>query len=152
MSTGHCNLFGVDLHVPGYNQSTDPGAVGAGMLWIDTSGGPGNWALKIRNDSDDGWELVDFESGSSSTVVNVPYYQVTEDDLYILVVIEADAEVVLPDAPAYDGRVVHIKRSSSYDVEVSTLGGLIEGGTSFFLRRKYDAISCVSINNDWWIY
>lgn len=56
MGTLHRNLTGANLHVPGYVTDTDPGAVGAGMLWIDTSGGTGNWAVKIRNPEDDNWE------------------------------------------------------------------------------------------------
>lgn len=58
MTVTHKDLTGTELHVPGYMQSTDPGAVGAGKYWIDTSGGTGNWAVKVRNSSDDGWETV----------------------------------------------------------------------------------------------
>lgn len=92
---------------------------------------------------------------SSPTVVNVTYYEAGSDDWYILVIIEDDAEVVLPDAAANDGREIHIKRTSDnqYDVEVSVAGGgLIEGVGSFFLQHKYDAITCVSINSAWWIF
>lgn len=35
----HANLRGDELHVPGYRQSSDPGAIGAGMLWEDTDTG-----------------------------------------------------------------------------------------------------------------
>jgi hypothetical protein len=150
----HVDLTAPEVHVPGYVQASDPGAVGAGKLWIDTSNGTGKWGLKIRNLADDGWELVDFELPSGTTVVNVNYYEVVDDDLYILVIVADDAEIVLPDAAANDGRAIHIKRTSEnvYDVEVSTLGGLIEGAASFFLKHKYEAITCVSVNNDWWIY
>lgn len=49
---------------PVYQQVSDPGAVGAGVLWFDTSGGAGKWQLKVRNNADTAWELV--ASGSSS--------------------------------------------------------------------------------------
>jgi hypothetical protein len=89
------------------------------------------------------------------TVVNQVYYEVDSDDSYILVIIEDDAEVVLPNPALEDGRVINIKRRSAnnYDVVVSAAGGgLIEGDTSFILRHKYDAIKCVSINSEWYIY
>lgn len=54
----HPDLTDADLHVPGYIQASDPGAVGAGILWADTSQGAGAWTIKIRNAADDGWELA----------------------------------------------------------------------------------------------
>jgi hypothetical protein len=54
----HQDLDTTDLHKPGYVQSSDPGAVGAGKQWIDTSGGTGNWVSKIRNATNSGWESV----------------------------------------------------------------------------------------------
>lgn len=52
----HSALTGAELHVPGYVQASDPGAVGAGKLWIDTALGTGKWALKLRNAANSGWE------------------------------------------------------------------------------------------------
>lgn len=86
--------------------------------------------------------------------VNSVYYEIDEGT-HILVIIEDDAEVVLPDATAEDRRVINIKRTSdnAYDVTVSVDGGgLIEGATTFILEHKYDAITCVAINDEWWIY
>jgi len=54
----HATLTDEQLHLPGFVQAGDPGAVGRGMIWIDTSGGGGSWVSKIRNDNDDGWEVV----------------------------------------------------------------------------------------------
>jgi len=151
----HVDLTAPEVHVPGYVQASDPGAVGAGKLWIDTSSGTGKWDLKIRNLADDGWELIDYELPSDVVVVNVNYYEVQDSDLYLLVTVADDAQVVLPNPTTYDGRVVHIKRTMAnlYDVEVTVDGGgLIEGGASFFLRHQYEAITCVAINSEWWIY
>lgn len=46
---------------------SDPGAVGADKFWLDTSGGTGTWALKIRNATNDGWETIAGGGGSGST-------------------------------------------------------------------------------------
>lgn len=51
----HNSLVTTDLHVPGYLQSVDPGAIGAGKYWIDTTV-VGGWVLKIRNLTNTGWE------------------------------------------------------------------------------------------------
>ena len=53
----HKDLIAGDLHVPGYCQSIDPGAIGAGKYWIDTTLGAGFWILKVRNSTDTGWEI-----------------------------------------------------------------------------------------------
>lgn len=68
----HKNLVDEELHVVGYVDSSDPGAVGAGMVWIDTSGGTGAWAMKIRNAADTGWETISSgSSGSGTTEITV---------------------------------------------------------------------------------
>jgi hypothetical protein len=62
----HKAITGVDLHVPGYLQSSDPGAVGAGKYWIDTTAGAGLWVLKVRNAADTGWETVGSGGGGGA--------------------------------------------------------------------------------------
>lgn len=59
----HQDLAAEYAHIPGYYQAGDPGAIGPGKLWIDTSGGTGLWALKLRNSTDDGWEVISGGSG-----------------------------------------------------------------------------------------
>lgn len=41
---------------PAYVQSTDPGAVGAGVWWADTTVRP--WVVKVRNFANTGWEMT----------------------------------------------------------------------------------------------
>jgi len=67
----HPDLVGTALHVPGYVQSADPGAVGAGKYWVDTTGGTGAWVLKVRNAANTGWEPVASGGGSALTVREV---------------------------------------------------------------------------------
>jgi len=72
MTNTHSTLVDTELHVPGYVQSADPGAVGAGIGWIDTSGGTGSWVWKIRNAADDGWETAG-GGGSSGAPTDATY-------------------------------------------------------------------------------
>lgn len=52
----HDEIEDEGLHVPGYVQVADPGAIGAGKEWMDTSLGTGNWVIKRRNAGNTGWE------------------------------------------------------------------------------------------------
>lgn len=51
----HKNYTTDDLHIPAYRSASDPGAVGAGREWQDTSTSPPT--LKIRNTADSGWDI-----------------------------------------------------------------------------------------------
>jgi len=42
---------------PAYVQSTDPGAVGSGVFWVDTSVGP-PFPVSVRNSTDTGWDAL----------------------------------------------------------------------------------------------
>jgi hypothetical protein len=57
----HKDLETSDLHLPGYVQENDPGATGAGKLWIDTHLGTLAYQLKIRNATNTGWSPITFE-------------------------------------------------------------------------------------------
>jgi hypothetical protein len=56
----HRDLLADDLHIPGFMQSDDPGAVGAGKLWIDTSGVP-DPAVEMRDPTNTRWLLLGTE-------------------------------------------------------------------------------------------
>lgn len=66
MTILHSALYDANSHKPGYIQSGDPGAVGAGIVWVDTSGGTGAWVLKVRNAADTGWETVSGGGGGAT--------------------------------------------------------------------------------------
>lgn len=52
----HRDLAAASIHTIGYVQNADPGAIGAGKIWVDTSKGTMNWRLKVRNSANDDWE------------------------------------------------------------------------------------------------
>ncbi len=64
----HRDIVPKDVHVASYIQAGDPGAVGAGIQWVDTNLGTGNWVLKIRNAADTGWESNNDGPGMSRVV------------------------------------------------------------------------------------
>lgn len=106
--TLHADLPDSDIHVPGYVQNADPGAIGAGKVWVDTSGGTGNWVVKVRNVADSGWESVSGTGGggglSSSYVgyntVGGSTETVTGNQMYAKKVTVASAGIFL-DIEAY---------------------------------------------------
>ena len=51
----HKDFIDSDLHVASVIGSSDPGAVGAGKQWVDTTDGTGLWVLKTRNEANTGW-------------------------------------------------------------------------------------------------
>lgn len=61
-NVNHKTISDTDLHVFAYIAASDPGAVGAGIGWLDTSDGTGAWILKVRNETNTGWESVTPES------------------------------------------------------------------------------------------
>jgi len=58
-----------ELHVASWIQATDPGGIGAGKQWVDTSGGTGLWQLKTRNETNTGWYIT--PSGGVAPTMNV---------------------------------------------------------------------------------
>lgn len=77
----HSNFSGADaIHPSAYVQSIDPGAVGAGKHWVDTSSGAGTSAspypLKKRNAGNTAWDVIGgttFLSGlTGDTVITTP--------------------------------------------------------------------------------
>lgn len=67
MAGEHELLTGEQLHEAfQYVAASDPGAVGAGKYWLDTSGDP--YVLKRRNGTDDGWITVGSAGGGGDVV------------------------------------------------------------------------------------
>ena len=80
-----------NLHVPGFWGSTDPAVtdptqVQPGTYWVDTRPGLGKYVLRVRNQNNNGWDLVNAENliGASS-----PFNLITGDQAYNHVLVDA---------------------------------------------------------------
>ena len=62
-NVNHKEITPSEAHAFAITSATDPGAIGAGRGWIDTSGG-GVGILKVRNSTNTGWDNM---SGASET-------------------------------------------------------------------------------------
>ena len=93
----HRDLVDINLHAVGVISDTDPGAIGAGKMWIDSSAGPGNWVFLVRNQANDAWE---------TTVLAIGPHTHTYDDYQIDVV--ANGDPVNPEVVFAGGEVVTI--------------------------------------------
>lgn len=100
MPTPHKDLAGDHLHQPfPYAQAGDPGAVGAGKWWFDTSTN----ILKLRNSTNTGWDSV--QPGAHNH--DASYVNITGDDMTGRLIVNAD-----------DGAALQIRTSAG----VSALG------------------------------
>lgn len=74
----HSSLVEGDLHPFAYVQSSNPGAVGQYIAWIDTTDSSGMWRLKVRNTADTGWEDLSntglFQNTSAQMIVYIDSY------------------------------------------------------------------------------
>lgn len=69
MPIEHNLLVGLQLHAPfHYIQTSDPGAVGVGLWWADTT----NLLIKRRNAGNTGWDTYGGSGGGSSGYVSPP--------------------------------------------------------------------------------
>jgi hypothetical protein len=64
----HQDLVAASAHVVGYVQAADPGAIGAGKVWVDTTDGILNYRMFVRNSGDTGWEAVERETSYMLTI------------------------------------------------------------------------------------
>jgi hypothetical protein len=64
----HATLDTTDHHKVGYVQSSDPGGIGTGRVWVDTTGGIGGWIINVRNAANDGWEALGGAGGDSTAI------------------------------------------------------------------------------------
>lgn len=87
-------------------------------------------------------------------LMNQVYYLIDEET-HVVVVKEDDVEVRLPDPGAHNGRVIEIKKASSDGFTVlvtSAGGGTIDGEINYELNYRYEAITLVSANDEWFIF
>jgi hypothetical protein len=91
---------------------------------------------------------------TSTFVMNQVYYLVVDESV-VLVSIEAEAEIRMPDPAVNEGRMIQVKKGSSDGIEVtvSTAGGAeIEGQATYSLFHQYEAITLIAINGAWFVF
>jgi hypothetical protein len=142
----HYQLSGDDLHSPGYVQSTDPGAVGAGILWVDTSEGTGKWVVKIRNDEDDGWESTDITLSQITWVnlLNKPTSSVAAIDSAVT---DSHTHVNQSDLDNVSG--INTGDQSAIDFDIKDLTDSLNKMTAWDAKWDYDedTIKGVKVDN-----
>ena len=150
-------LFG-GIAPAGYQEALDDAVnEGAILTWdVGTSAYTPNENFQVDDDGNilaGGIRLVGALYGNVY-VMSIVYYLVDEET-HVLVTKEDDVELRLPDPTAHDGRVIEIKKASLDGNTVSVTsagGGLIDGVSTYELEYKYDAITAVSINGEWFIF
>jgi len=135
---------------PAYVQSTDPGAVGAGVFWVDTTP---TFVLRVRNFTDTGWDMVGSAS-SPITAVNGNYI-VLATDVYLLVDASGgNLTVTLPDPSTIPGQLFVVKKldATGFTVTVVGVGGeLIDGQASQVISDQYVALAALSNGVLWYL-
>lgn len=86
-------------------------------------------------------------------VMNQVYYLI-DDETHVVVVKEDDVELRLPNAALQAGRVIEIKKASSdgFTVLITSVGGQIDGNTTYELVYQYEALTLVAADDNWYIY
>ena len=87
-------------------------------------------------------------------VMNQVYYLVDEET-HVLVIKEDDVELRLPDPSLEEGRIIEVKKGSAdgFVVTLTVVGTLtIDGQATYELVNKYEAVTLVAINDEWFIF
>jgi len=87
--------------------------------------------------------------------VDTLVYYLVDEETHVLVTTNADAELRLPDPAVEDGRVIEVKKGSDDGlvVTLTTVGpSTIDGQATYELVNKYEALTLVAINGEWWIF
>jgi len=87
-------------------------------------------------------------------VMNQVYYLI-DAETHVLVTKQANVELRVPDPALNEGRVVEIKKASDdgFVVTISVVNNApIEGQGTYELNFKYEAITLLAANGEWWIY
>lgn len=142
----HKDLTTSDLHAPGYVQTSDPGATGASIQWIDTSAGAGKWLNKIRKSDNSGWEslqyfpAVDIDGGTIDGAV-IGGTTPAAGSFTSLSATLSSGGLISADGPAATSRGVDLKTDGllRWNIRTSTTaetGG--NAGSNFAINRYKD--------------
>jgi hypothetical protein len=144
--SAHSSLVTTNLHVPGYRQDSDPGAVGAGKYWVDSSGGTGAWTLKVRNAADSGWEEI--ASGGGGGGITEHDYVERTTNLTVTPTTDATAAAFITgNSVAYDGStLVKVEfYCPAFEATASLLANLYEGSTDLGRIARVGGAVAISV-------
>lgn len=172
----HKNATGPDLHVPGYVQTSDPGAVGAGMLWLKPIGASPYTKFEkyVRNGDNTAWleEAWDSVTGTPTTLVG---YGITDalqamsvnaqtGTTYTLVLGDANNYVRCTNAGAITltvppnsavafpvGTAVRVEQGGAGAVTITPGVGVTVSGTPLATTAQYQALTLTKIATDTWV-
>lgn len=106
----HRDLVDENLHAVGVISPSDPGAIGAGKMWIDSSGGTGSWVFRIRNETNDGWEVAIVAGGVGPHTHDYDDYQID---------VVSNGDTVNPEVVFAGGEVVSIDILTQRTTEIN---------------------------------
>lgn len=122
----HIDLTGIELHIPGYHQPGNPGAVGAGKMWTDTTGGTGNWVIKIRNATDTGWENTSQTSANQSLTIASGVVTITTNGWYELTSQSGTTDDLDTISGGSAGQIIILSALATHTITLTDTTGNIE--------------------------
>ena len=139
------------IHKARYIQSSDPGAVGAGKEWLDTTTTPA--IHKKRNAGDSGWDIVPGNAAWGATVAKTTAYTATTSDYTIRRdATSAAFTVTLPAAATCTGLILVIKKTDA-SVNAVTIDGnaaeTIDGAATVAISTRYQSYTIQSNGTGW---
>jgi hypothetical protein len=155
----HKNLTGDEaIHPAAYITSSDPGAVGADKLWIDTTTDPP--VLKRRNSADDGWiDVID-----PSSIAASPASVSSQTASYTLVLGDANTWVRMNVASANNltvpanssvafpvGTEIHVEqKGAGQTTVVADTGVTVNTSETLKLEGQYAVATLKKVATDEW--
>lgn len=91
----------------------------------------------------------------ANVFVMTQVYYLVDEETHVLVVTANDVELRLPNPTVEDGRVIEVKKGSDdgFVVTLTVVGSLpIDGQATYELVNKYEAVTLVAINDEWFIF
>jgi hypothetical protein len=148
----HRDLLGLDLHAPyHFIQPTDPGAVGAGLFWLDTSVLP--LRPSRRNQANTGWDPI--AAGSSFRTVSTASSVVPNDEVIAINSTSAPVTVTLPAVntfqPGTRFSFIKIDPTAHPAILAATGSDKIVGLSTFSLTYQYGALDVVGDGISNWL-
>lgn len=149
----HSQLTDAELHVPGYVQESDPGAVGAGVEWFQ----PSTRRLRRRNSGDTDWldpvliAPVRVESSTMYTLVlsDIGSWLRLDDPTGATVLVPGENTVDFP-----IGCEIRIEQYSTGPVVIDPISSfpvIISAGSLFTTNGQGAIATLVKVGSDEWV-